>query len=156
LSFLNRLSRVFILGFLVTIFAAADIRASESDTQAIREAVFDYANSVYQVKPELIEKSVHPHLQKVGYVFRDGPRRELWMNYYELVDLAASWNKEGRFDPETAKREVRVLEVFDQIAVARLDAEWGVDYFHLARRDDGSWQIMNVIWQAYPPGDDAQ
>ena len=36
-------------------------------------------------------------------------------------------------------------------AVARLDAEWGVDYFQLAKID-GRWMIVNVIWQTYPAG----
>ena len=31
--------------------------------------------------------------------------------------------------------------------------EWGIDYFHLAKLD-GTWTIMNVIWQTYPPEDD--
>jgi hypothetical protein len=30
------------------------------------------------------------------------------------------------------------------------DAEWGVDPFQLAKLD-GSWTIMNVIWQTNPP-----
>ena len=36
--------------------------------------------------------------------------------------------------------------------MARLDAEWGIDFFHLAKVD-GTWKIMNVIWQSYPAGD---
>ena len=35
-------------------------------------------------------------------------------------------------------------------AVARLDAEWGTDYFHLAYLEH-RWIIMNVIWQTPEP-----
>jgi len=90
--------------------------------------------------------------QKIGYIPKqDGTGyRELWMNFYELKELVAGWNSEGRFDPDTAKREVKILDRLDQTAVARLDAEWGIDFFHLAKID-GTWKIMNVIWQTYPP-----
>ena len=99
-----------------------------------------------------MDESVHPKLQKIGYVpSREGTGyRELWMNFYELKELVSGWNKEGRFDPETAKREVRILDRLDQTAVARLDAEWGIDFFHLAKFGP-TWKIVNVIWQSYPP-----
>ena len=124
--------------------------SSDADEAAIRQAVLNYANSAYLVSPELVETSVHPKLQKIGYVKRDGQGyRELWMNYYELAELVSYWNKEGKFDPETAKREIKILDQLDQTAVARLDAEWGIDFFQLAKLD-GTWKIMNVIWQTYP------
>ena len=130
--------------------AVASVSAAD-DAEAIRQAVLNYANSAYEVRPDLVVESVHPSLHKIGYVSRDGaPYRQLWMNYYQLQELVAGWNKEGRFDPATAKREVKILDQLDQTAVARLDAEWGIDFFHLAKQEDG-WKIMNVIWQTYPP-----
>jgi len=140
---------------LVALVAVATPLAADTtgkDAEAIRQAVLNYANSAYNVSPELVEMSVHPKLQKIGYVSRgDEPGyRELWMNFYELQELVSYWNKEGRFDPETAKREIKILDQLDQTAVARLDAEWGIDFFQLAKID-GTWMIMNVIWQSYPP-----
>ena len=41
------------------------------------------------------------------------------------------------------------LDVLDKTATAKLTADWGVDYFHLARFD-GQWQIVNVMWQSPP------
>lgn len=141
---------------VAAVVAAPTVRA-DADDDAIRQACLNYANSAYLMKPELLEQSVHPLLQKVGYLKRGDMTeyRELWMNFYELKELAANWNKEGRFDAETAKREVKILDRLDQTAVARLDAEWGIDYFHLAKID-GTWMIMNVIWQSYPPQPEAE
>jgi hypothetical protein len=141
-----------VISLVLGVSAATPFAAmAESDEEAIRQAVLNYANSAYLVKPELVEESVHPKLQKIGYVSREGaPYRELWMNFYELKQLVSDWNKEGRFDAESAKREIKILDRLDQTAVARLDAEWGVDFFHLAKLD-GTWKIMNVIWQTYPP-----
>jgi hypothetical protein len=142
----------FALTLLATIALAAPASLLAGDEEEIRQAVLNYANSAYDVRPELVEQSVHPKLQKIGYVMRgEGTEyRELWMNFYELKELVSGWNKEGRFDPATARRDVEILDRLDQTAVARLDAEWGIDFFQLAKLD-GTWTIMNVIWQSYPP-----
>lgn len=145
------LTRNLVIAILLVV-ATAGVALAEGDEEGIRQAILNYANSAYDVRPDLIEESVHPKLQKIGYVpNRDGEGyRELWMNFYELKELVSGWNSEGRFDPATAKREVVILDRLDKTAVARLDAEWGIDFFHLAKLD-GKWTIMNVIWQTYPP-----
>ena len=129
-------------------FALAD---NHSDEEAITQAVLNYANSIYEVNPKLIDKSIHPRLQKVGYALKkDGSGyREMWMTFDELRELAAHWNKDGQIDAAMAKREIKILDQLDQMAVVRLDAEWGVDYIQLAK-DGDKWMIMNVIWQTYP------
>jgi len=69
-----------------------------ADEDGIRQAVLNYANSAYLVRPDLVEESVHPKLQKIGYIpNKDGKGyRELWMNFEELKDLVAGWNADGR------------------------------------------------------------
>jgi hypothetical protein len=122
-----------------------------TDEEGIRLAVMNYVNSVYQVKPELVDESVHAKLQKVGFVpNQDGDGyREMWMTRDELRELAVHWNQDGSLNAETAKAEVKILEQLDQIAMVRLDAEWGVDFIQLAKMK-GTWMIINVMWQTYP------
>jgi hypothetical protein len=129
-------------------FAVAD---HHGEDEAITQAVLNYANAVYEVKPKLIDESVHQRVQKVGYApKKDGAGyREMWMTHAELRELTAHWNKDGHIDPATAKLDVKILDQLDQTATVRLDAEWGVDYLHLAK-DGKKWMIMNVIWQTYP------
>ena len=125
--------------------------AEPTDEDAIKQAVLNYVNSVYEVKPDLIDESVHSKLQKVGYApKKEGSGyREMWMTHEELKELTVHWNKDGHIDPAKAKREIKILDKLDQTAVVRLDAEWGVDFIHLAK-DGDKWMIMNVIWQTYP------
>ena len=145
-----------ILLLLAALAVALPARLLAGDEEEIRQAVLNYANSAYEVKPELVEESVHPKLQKIGYVKRGDMTeyRQLWMNFYELRELVSGWNKDGRFDAATARRDVKILDRLDQTAVARLDAEWGIDFFQLAKLD-GTWTIMNVIWQSYPSESEA-
>lgn len=135
---------------LAALLSAAGVR-EHRERAAIEAAVYDYVDALYRVEPARVERSVHPELAKRGF-HRAGtaPYRELKMTYPQLHSVAGSWNRERRVDPARAVREVTVLDALDQTASAKLVADWGVDYLHLARYD-GRWKIVNVLWQSPPP-----
>ena len=121
-----------------------------SDRDAVRQAALDYVEGIYNVQPERIQRSVHTTLTKRGFYKKDAaaPYVEMPMTYEQLVRLAASWNKDGKRD--TTRKEVAVLEVLDQTAVAKVTAQWGIDYMLLARYGD-RWKITQILWQSHPP-----
>ncbi len=97
-----------------------------------------------------VVRSVHPDLVKYGYYTRDGTYRGTPMTFAELKQLAASWNQgQKRVDPDTATREIVVLDVLDQTASAKIVAHWGIDYMHLAKVD-GRWMVRQILWQSHP------
>ena len=150
-----KIGKTFVRGILLIlaslILASATWAAEPTDEDAIRQAVLNYVNSIYEVKPDLLDESVSPKVQKVGYApKKDGSAyREMWMTFDDLRELTQFWNQDGHLDAATAKREIRILDRLDQIATVRLDAEWGIDYIQLAKAGD-KWMIMSVIWQTYP------
>jgi hypothetical protein len=123
---------------------------NQADHRAVREAVLDYVEAIYEVKPERIARSVHPTLVKQGMARgADGNtyRGPLPMNYQQLYDLAATWNKDNRnADPATAPKVIEVYDVQDATAMAKLTASWGTDYFQLMKLE-GKWMIMQIVWQ---------
>jgi hypothetical protein len=123
--------------------------APMSDREAVHQAALDYVEGLYLVDPSRIERSVHPRLTKHGFGRRTagyGPMGT--MTYDQLVALAGSWNKNGNQDLSIKK--VEVLDVLDQTAVAKITAQWGIDYMQLAKFD-GQWKILNIVWQSHPP-----
>ncbi len=124
------------------------LAGSDADEKGIEQAVQNYVSALYDMKPELLDKSVSPKLQKVGYMpAQDGSGlEESWMTLDELKDLAGHLNKDGMFDPKTSARKVTILDHTDMIANVKLDAAWGIDYIHLTKFS-GEWMIMNVIWE---------
>lgn len=135
----------------VSLFAGGAHAQSAGDREAVREAVLDYVEGVYNLDPSRIERSVHPKLAKTG--FYRGPDDATYrapgnMTFEQLKQVAANYNKEGRV-PKDAPKEITIFEVLDQTATAKLVAEWGIDYFHLAKFD-GKWMIVNVLWQSPP------
>ncbi len=121
---------------------------SAADEKAVREAILDYVEGVYELDTKRIERSVHPTLAKRGYYQKDGAWVEVPMTFSQLVELSATYNEDGHI-PADAPKQIELFEVLDKTASAKLTANWGVDYFHLAKVD-GKWQIMNVLWQSQP------
>lgn len=133
---------------VVAVPAAAQNRG---DHAGVRRAVQDYVDAVYEVKPELIARSVHPTLVKQGMVKGTSAnatyRGPTPMTYQQLYDLAGSWNKDNRsVNPATAPKVIEVYDVQDATALAKLTASWGTDYFLLAKLE-GKWMIMQILWQ---------
>lgn len=122
-----------------------------TDSAAVRSAVLDYVEGIYHADTARIVRSVRPELAKRGYYI---PRDQTAyatepMTYAELINVAKTWNPNRRRNPDTMPKEIQILDLLDQTASAKLVAQWGVDYFHLARYD-GRWMIVNVLWQTPP------
>lgn len=128
--------------------AAADIGTGERES--VRQAILDYVEAIYEVDAKRIERSVHPELAKRGFYAKRGEtaRSEEPMTFTQLVELAKTYNAKNRI-PKNAPKEIVVFDILDQTASAKLTANWGVDYIHLAKYN-GKWKIVNVIWQTLP------
>ncbi|HZH00450.1 MAG TPA: nuclear transport factor 2 family protein [Flavisolibacter sp.] len=125
-----------------------NISAKATDKEMVAAAVRDYVEALYEADTAKIERSVAKHLSKRGYYSNNGVPQEATMSYDQLMQLTKRWKGNKVFDASTPKKIV-VLDVLDKIASAKLEAQWGIDYFHLSK-EDGKWMIVNVLWQAYP------
>ncbi len=137
--------------FAALLLVSVTLAAAETaeDRAGVERAVLDYVEGVYEVKPELIERSVHPDLQKFGFARRAAQDewRVIPMTYDQLVELAGKYFKESGGAPADAPKKVEILDLLNQTASAKLTAAWGVDYFHLAKYA-GKWKIVHVLWQS--------
>src|SRR5579885_2878364 len=124
--------------------------STEKYYEAIRQAVLEYVEGIYEVDPARIERSVHPSLNKGGFFEeKDGSYSFTSMTFEELVELSKRYNSDGRM-PKDAPKEITIFDVQEQIASAKLVAWWGIDYVHLAKCH-GKWMIVNVFWQTTSP-----
>ena len=119
------------------------------DREAVRQAVLDYVEALYEADSSRIQRSVHRDLFKLGFERdKDGTYKPTRMTYQQLYELAGTWNKTGRI-PKNSPKEIVVYDVVDQTASAKLTARWGIDYMHLAKFD-GKWMITDILWQTPP------
>ena len=143
----------FSLAVLALANVPAGLRAqTPADSAGVRAAVLDYVEGIYRVDTSRIVRSVRPELAKRGYYV---PRNQTSyanspMTYAQLLDVAKTFNAKGNLNAETAIKQVTILDMANQTASAKLVADWGIDYMHLAKYD-GRWMIVNVLWQSTPP-----
>jgi hypothetical protein len=144
---MKKLVALFLLTLALSFTANAQ---TKDDKEAVRQAALDYVESIYEVDPVRAERSVHPDLAKRGFSVRKGETAYTpnVMTFTQLVELAKTYNKNGRV-PKDAPKEVVVYEISDQTASAKVTASWGIDYLHLAKYD-GKWKIINILWQSPP------
>jgi hypothetical protein len=139
------------LTFLLLALPVAAQQEANADREAVRQAVLDYVEGIYNVEPQRIERSVSPNLAKLGF-YRPSAEttyRSARMAFQQLVEIAKTYNKDGKLRKD-APKTIEIYDVLDQTATVKLTAEWGIDFMHLAKTD-GKWMIVNVLWQSHPP-----
>ena len=140
---------ILVVAALVLLPVAVAAQA-DAEREAVRQAVLDYVEGVYQVDASRIERSVHPDLAKRGFFVKKGETvyTPHVMTFQQLVNLARNYNKDGHI-PADAPKGIVIFDISDQTASAKLTAVWGIDYIHLAKYD-GKWKFINVLWQSPP------
>ncbi|HJT58233.1 MAG TPA: nuclear transport factor 2 family protein [Ktedonobacteraceae bacterium] len=116
-----------------------------SEYEAVREALLDYVEGVYETDPTRIERSVHPELAKRGFFVTAQETTESTMTFKQFLEHTKTYNQDGQFPPD-APKEIIIYEILDHAASAKLVAAWGIDYMHLAKYNH-RWMIVHVLWQ---------
>lgn len=148
---MKRLFQQFTLLFSFSLLAVATF-AQTDDHGQVEKAVMNYVNAFYEADTTKAYESIARDLAKRGYyTTKEGEVKETKMSFEQLVKLAQRWKNSQTITAETP-RKVTVFEVLDKIASAKVEAKWGIDYFHLAKIN-GGWTIINVLWQEYPRKD---
>lgn len=121
---------------------AAQTRA---DSAAIRAAALDYIEGWYTGDGDRMARALHPDLAKRIVWRREGKEELDNMTADELIE--ATRRGGGSRTPEAERRrDVTVLDVFRNAAVAKVVARDWVDYLQLAKWGD-RWVIVNVLWE---------
>ncbi|HXO85812.1 MAG TPA: nuclear transport factor 2 family protein [Gemmatimonadales bacterium] len=120
-----------------------------ADSSGIRQAALDYIEGYYEGNAERMARAVHPELAKrIVNVDERGRYRLGQMSAMTLVEGTRAGG--GKDTPESERRkDVRILDIYQNAASARIDASSWVDYLHLAKWN-GRWVIINVLWELHP------
>jgi len=143
-----------LLGLLLLVGSLTPSLAAQSsgDLEGARRAALDYLEGFYEGDSLKLARSVSPRVQKSGWFRGSGGGYSLSpMAFPAFFQFAAGVRAGRNRPPAGAPKEVRVLEVLDQIANVKVTAWWGVDYL-LMGKEDGKWMITHVLWQSPPAG----
>jgi hypothetical protein len=120
-----------------------------ADSAAIRATALDYIDGWYSNNAARMERALHPKLAK-RMVWADSAGKS------RLVDMTAAELVQGTKEhppvPAAERRkDVQILSAFGNAAVVRIDAQEWVDYLQEIKWN-GSWKIINVVWENRPQG----
>ena len=123
---------------------------STDDIPAIKRTALDYIEGFYDGDGERMERSLHPELAKrIAHPDPVSGRSHLAeMSALALTQFARA--RAGRPTPQAEQqKDVTVLDVFENVACAKIVASTWIDYLHLSRFN-GRWVIVNVLWEMKP------
>jgi hypothetical protein len=130
--------------------AAAEHIATAADSAGIREAAMDYIQGWYEGNADRMQRALHPELAK--RIVRTDPKtgRSMFSSMSALTLINGVKAGGGTNTPAARRRtDYRLLDIYENAAVARVDASDWVDYLQLAKWN-GKWVIVNVLWELRP------
>ena len=136
---------------VVLLLPAALPAQSAADSSAIRSAALDYIEGWYAGDAARMERALHPELAK--RIVMTDPQGNSRLGQQSAMTLVQNTRRGGgsNLPPDKRREEVRILDIYQNAASARIQAATWVDYLHLAR-SNGRWVIVNVLWEVEAPG----
>lgn len=143
--------RTILAGLALSCALASPALAEPLDPAAVQKieaTAYDYVDGQLEGDPARVARSLHPELAKRAVAVKpDAPLGLREISRDELVELTRQGVLKTPRDQWV--RSVKVLDIAGDVAVARVETPWFVDYFHLGRFGD-RWVIVNAMWQPKP------
>ena len=132
----------------IAIVNRADAQSS-TDSTAIRATALDYIQGWYSADGARMERALHPELAK--RIVRSDTLGNFRLDNQSAMTLVQNTRREGGSKtPQADRREdVRILDIYQNVASVRIDASYWVDYLQMAKWR-GRWLIINVLWELKP------
>ena len=148
---MNRHTVCFLAVVLVAAGARPGFAQTPADTAGIRSAAMDYIEGCYAGDAARMERAVHPELLKriVTSNSAMGGRSQLESIGAMTMVLRTRAGGGSRTPRDRQQKDLTILDIFSNAAVAKIIASDWVDYLELAKWN-GRWVIVNVLWVLKP------
>lgn len=125
---------------------------SRDDEDAVRNVIRDYCIGFYEIDGDKVQATCHPILSKRAV--ERWPEQDAFdyfrpITWEEIRILGNTFNRAFGFDPKTARCDIEVYEIRDNVAIAKLTGAVWFDYLQLMRVN-GEWKIVNIIFETLP------
>lgn len=134
---------------LLFLFAINHFNAQTTQLEGVKKACFNYIEGFYQGDESKLKESLQPTLNKFGF-WKNKDTGEYMQQNHMSYDKALAYARnvlaKKEFPDNSAPKEVKVLDIGNSIASAKVTAWWGIDYILLSKRGD-KWMIEQVLWE---------
>jgi len=121
------------------------------DHKAIEKLARDYCVGFYQINGKKVQRTCNTGLSKrvVEHAKIKGSDdfdylREI--TYEEIEILGNTFNKSFGFNPDTARVDIEIYQVRENVAAVKMTGTIWFDYFHMLKLN-GQWQIVNIMFE---------
>ncbi len=130
--------------------ASAGAAQSPETIKAIKKAALDYGEGWYEGDAERMARALHPELAK-RMVFTDPTTSKSRLSQQGAMTLVENTRAGGGKNAlvEDVSSEVTIFEVYQNVAVVRVDGPQWIDFLQMAKWN-GRWVIVNVLWELKP------
>ena len=118
-----------------------------SDAELIKQTALDYIEGWYEKNAERMERAVHPELAK--RIVNVDDRGWYSLGQMSAMSLVQATRNHRDTPKDKQQKDVTVLDIYNNAAVAKVVASDWVDYLQLAKWR-GRWVIVNVLWELKP------
>jgi len=135
-----------VLGLAVIPCSAAHGAGIEvAEAQAIRQVALDYIEGWYEADVERMQRALHADLVKRHPDTLSSGRDHLATISANTMFEYTRGGGGSKTPKQQQRNEVVILDLFKDIATAKIISADFVDYLHLANLN-GEWKIVNVLW----------
>jgi len=126
------------------------IAQTAADSAGIKTAAMDYIEGWYAGDAARMERAVHPELVK-RIVTTNATMGHSQLESIGAMTMVLRTRAGGgsRTPPDRQQKDLTILDIFGNAAVAKIIASDWVDYLELAKWN-GRWVIVNVLWELKP------
>jgi hypothetical protein len=147
---MNRRAGLLLAVALAAVGARSAAAQTAADTAGIRAAAMDYIEGWYAGDAARMERAVHPELVKrIVTTNSTSGRSQLESIGAMTMVLRTRAGGGSRTPPERQQKDLTILDIFANAALAKIIASDWVDYLELAKWN-GRWVIVNVLWELKP------
>jgi hypothetical protein len=131
----------------LTLMVRAASAQSAADSAAIRATALDYIEGWYAGDGARMERALHPELAK-RIVMTDPKSGRSQLRQMSAMALVQGTRSGGgtEIPAQTRKNDVKILDIYQNVASVRVTAATWIDYMHVAK-SNGRWVIVNVLWE---------
>ena len=120
------------------------------DVAGIQRTALDFEEGWYEGDVPRMARALHPQFV-MRHVHTNGTTGESVLDQNITAAELLQWTQAGRgkVPPARRKHDIRVLDIYNNAASAKIATWYGVDYLQLAKWN-GRWVIVSVLWGKDP------
>lgn len=123
------------------------LRLSSEDHQAILQTCLDYVDGWYTADPDRMARALHPELVK--RTIKNNDSGDWIVGPTTTAEAMVDYTRSGGgsdIPKEICSYDIRIVDIFQHIAMVKALSPLYMDYLQLARFND-QWLIVNVLWE---------